>query len=432
MKVSVGNFSLERQPEPGRNGWYYWSLGHKHSKFFVWSDEISWVVAALMRLADHVDFTRFGQPGLYPLESQVGPDGGLVWFVHVGKSGKALALRRWSGSFRREAEEGEETIEQTRYFNYERAGKFPRQLWISERDVLSDAFRRFAAACAAAFCQMQAEAKVAVGGEVASNDVFRRVILTLDDSRRVPLSPGWPTDGASYEVVDRPLIGLVLEHCQSRTAGEIAADLQHRLDERAVRRLVPWTTRYAEDALRGGYFFFLAGEPGRPACYQASRDKTLFLSDPLLSSLVPPVRPAPPTKPPAELVPVPQYEKAPIDQARRQGWIAGDRPTRYGRAPIPTESRAAILRRFAALPASARRNRWRTLQLLDLYSAMLCNRLAAGERRRLADLVDRVHRQQFSGVEGKCWSIGYAGKTARTCSSTRSVPARWDYTTQCL
>lgn len=252
MKVSVGSFSLERQPEPARNGWYYWSLGHKQSKFFVWSDEISWVVAALMRLADHVDFTRFGQPGLYPLESQVGPDGGLVWFVYVGDRGKALALRRWTGSFRREAEEGQETTEQTRYFNYERAGQFPRQLWIWDREVLSDTFRRFATGCAAAFRKMQAEAKVAVGGEVASNDVFHRVILTLDDSRRVPLSPGWPKDGANFEVVDRPLIDLVLEHCQSRTAGEIAADLQHRLDEWAMRRLVPWTARYADDVLRGG------------------------------------------------------------------------------------------------------------------------------------------------------------------------------------
>ncbi len=373
MNVSRGNCFLQRQPNPTSTGFNYWSLGCKLSSLFVWSAELSWLVNSLLRLPDQVEFSRFEKSGLYPIDSDVGSNGGLVWYIHVGSNGRALALRRLSGSFRRDTSDGSETVDQTRYFHYQRSRRFPHQVWISEQEVLSDQFRRFAAECDYAFRQMQTEAQVAVGRDVASHEVFRRVILSRDGMRRVPLLPGWPTDGVNFDVVDRPLIDLVLEHCQSRTSSEIVSDLRHRLDEQSIRHLLPWTVRYSDDVVRGGYFFHVSSQSGQSARYQASRDKTLFLSDPVLASLVPVTNLTPPDKSLAHPIPLPQYERPPFDRARREGWSAGDRQTSFGVTPTPTETRTAILRRFAALPTGMRRYRWRILQLLDLQSAALCN-----------------------------------------------------------
>jgi hypothetical protein len=168
---------------------------------------------------------------------------------------------------------------------------------------------------------------------------------------------------------------MILEHCsKARTPQSLAKKLKFNLDAQAIAHLLPWTCRYADKVLIDGFLATPCIRDGQEGLL-AVHDKSLFASDPLLTSLLDSKISASNHTNQMKWIDCPQYDRIPIQAVREKGWIKGTYETALGIIPVPTKDRRNALIRLAKPTRSLARYRWKILQLMHWHAAVTANNL---------------------------------------------------------
>ena len=433
VKTRGGSLALMQSDSPTSSGYPYYRLEYQQTsaqmpvRFFIWQNELTWLCRSLSVLATCLDLSRFQADGLYPLLANLGPAGGCVWLAQLQSGTAHLTLRRYRDVWK--TPQGEKS--HTRYFTFDRVGKFPLQIRLPASFVQAEVLGDFARRCVA---QLDSEAErlkqsLASAAQelegLPARAFFQQVAVRLkvkNEFRQTLAFPGMPTGGAEVSVLREPAVAAALKACeQSRTLEEVSAELGQALDGRALLELLAWTQRYAPDVLRTGYI--LAPVEQRKSV--AVKDIKVYAADPLLSAL----QPAPPeaAQGPERPVQPPQCTEQHMLAARKRGLSTVSVSTSLGQAALPSPEWATTIHNFLRPPAALRIHRWRVLQLMTMAVGMASN-LPGGldgepllDLQRLAllthdtrylfseedagsdirDLTERAHRQWRNLLQGR-------------------------------
>lgn len=381
----VGTLRIDRSEKPTKNGLHYWIIGFTNDKgqtktIPVWSSEIPSFVTNLQRLSDLcLDTIPELQDGLYPLIESIQASGGLGWFIFVKKEREHIVLRRVVPSF--SPSDQDERI-YTTYFNWSKSGKFLSEVRMPAETATLELLADFAKKCRKALDNLFLEYatncdKHDPKSNIPNIDLCERLSIrgSLGNRERSQLAEcGLPNPNKfRFSFLPKKASLMILENCSKASTPQVLSKkLNFDLDPQAIVHLLPWTCRYSETVLTAG-FFATAYTQDRQDSILAVHDKSLFASDPLMTSLLDSNISAIDPKGLINWLKCPQYDKIPIEALSERGWVGGLYKTAFGDAPVPSKDRSNALKRIARPTRALARYRWKILQLMHWHSVITAN-----------------------------------------------------------
>lgn len=371
-----------------KSGTHYFDFKFESSnssgRIRVWSSEL----IRFARLLDRVLNTGFDEvdwvgDGTYPLELDLTANGGVGAYVYVRNGKASLVFRRLTASFR--GMQGNTTF--SKYLNWNRAGKWVAQAKVPVdedcRDLLTALTEKLEAAIISILCPIAAELAIVFEPASIQDLVILSERLTLSGQhlgahRTMGFDIGYP-DFSTFQLAccATSLRQLVLPNCAEATSpNNISRMIDFALDDEAIKRLLSWDVRYFEDSLQAGFIAAPYPTEGGGETVIAFRDNTIFASDPFLMSLIPFQAEEAFEKLEEEMpwVSVPQFKPATFELALSKGIATGPYGSGLGKVLYPkTEQKSKAIKKLAMPTTPLKRNRWRVLQIMNLYSCQLAN-----------------------------------------------------------
>ena len=382
------SLSLIKSEEPTSSGTHYFDFKYEFENSWgmirIWSNELVRFARLLERVLNSgFDEVDWNADGTFPLELDVSTSGGLGAYVYVKDGEASLVFRRLNASFRGKG--GGTAF--TKYLNWYRAGKWVAQVKIpvdeSCRELLTALSEQLHAEISSLLCPIADQLALQFDSTQIEELVSLSERLTFSgkhhgENRTMNFDIGHP-DFSAFQVAccPSPLLELILPTCAEATSQDsISKQIDFALDAEAIKRLLTWNVRYLEETLRAGFIAapFSAKETGDTVV--AFRDKTIFASDPLLMSLIPfeAKEAFEELEGDMKWVSVSQFKSPPFEHALTKGIASGPYGSGLGKVVYPkTKQKSKAIRKLAIPTMPLKRNRWRILQLMNLYSCQLAN-----------------------------------------------------------
>ena len=380
--------TLEPSEQAARSGTHYFDFAfdsgnRDDGQMRIWSSELLQFSQSIDRvLALGFDEDIWGGEGLFPLEFILTANGGLGFYIHVRNGEPFLVMRRLASSYR--AQSGDTAY--TRYFNWHRYKKYVTQVKLPANGTTRDLLATFSKALQNSLHGLLTELvhELPAGEQLADHTNLYEVAsqLTLagqfqGQHRTIPFDVGIPklNDFEIAQLSGSPA-DTFLSHCaEPLTPNDLSRLSDFKLDDIALKRFLSWDKRYDESVLKSGFLTAPFSSANVDETLIAVRDKSIFAFDPLLASLTG-------TLPDTlfedvdsngDWIQVPQYENPPFEQAISKGGATGPYTCALGKVVLPVSEKKEAIIKIAKPTPLMKRNRWRLVQLMDLFASQLAN-----------------------------------------------------------
>ena len=390
---NTDTFFLEKSKDPAKSGTYYFDLSYKKSGqtssvFRLWSSELIRFFRSLDRVLQ-TNFETLGgdKNGTYPLEINLLSSSNILGiFVFIRDGQKSLVIRRLSSTF----QDKEGGTHYCKYMNWSKLGQYIAEVRVpinnNCRDILTsfvENFQNEVSFIMASFFEDRATKdllKTLKGFE----QIAERITLSgscLNLQRTMEFDLGLP-DFSSFtlNLLEKPLLELLLTNCSKvLNPNEISTRMDNKLDAKSIKRMLSWYMRYSEEAIQYGFLVspYSTNELGDTI---VANRVSIFGSDPLLLALVPVTQEIilrqnlASVNLNADWIPVPQFKSSPpFDQTISKGHAQGPIFSNLGKFVYPSPQTADGIKNLAKPGSSLKKNRWRVLQMMNLYSCQLAN-----------------------------------------------------------